>query len=234
MGEHVLVVDDDPHTLTYVRGVLVEAGYSPIVSADPVEALALIRENGAHLVLLDLMLPGFDGIELLKDILSIADVPVIFLSAYGKDRVIAQAFDAGATDYIVKPFSPTELVARVRAALRRQSERYRDAPPEPYVFGELTIDYAERLVTLAGRPVRLTATEYGLLYQLSASAGRVLTHDQLLRRVWRSEKPGDMRTLRTHVRRLRHKLGEDGSDPTYIFAEPRVGYRMPRADNQAS
>ncbi len=234
VGEHVLVVDDDPHTLTYVRGVLVEAGYSPIVSADPVEALALIRENGAHLVLLDLMLPGFDGIELLKDILSIADVPVIFLSAYGKDRVIAQAFDAGATDYIVKPFSPTELVARVRAALRRQSERYRDAPPEPYVFGELTIDYAERLVTLAGRPVRLTATEYGLLYQLSASAGRVLTHDQLLRRVWRSEKPGDMRTLRTHVRRLRHKLGEDGSDPTYIFAEPRVGYRMPRADNQAS
>ena len=231
-GKPVLVVDDDPQALTYVRKVLTDAGYSPIVSADPEEALNLMREHGAHLVLLDLMLPGFDGIELLQDILSIADVPVIFLSAYGKDHVIARAFDAGASDYIVKPFSPTELVARVRAALRRQEGRDRDEPSEPYVLGALTIDYAERLVTLAGRRVQMTATEYSLLYQLSTNAGRVLTHSQLLRRIWRPEKSGDMRTLRTHVRRLRRKLGEDGSDPTYIFAEPRVGYRMPRADNQ--
>ena len=231
-GKRILVVDDDPQALTYVRNVLTDAGYSPIVSADAEEALGLMKEKEAHLVLLDLMLPGFDGIELLQDILSIADVPVIFLSAYGKDHVIARAFDAGATDYIVKPFSPTELVARVRAALRRQEGHDRDQPPEPYVLGGLTIDYAERLVTLAGRRVQLTATEYGLLYQLSLNGGRVLTHSQLLRRVWRSEKSGDMRTLRTHVRRLRHKLGEDGSNPTYIFAEPRVGYRMPRAENQ--
>ncbi len=231
-GRPVLVVDDDPQALMYVRNVLTDAGYSPIVSADPEEALGLMKENGAHLVLLDLMLPGFDGIELLQDILSIADVPVIFLSAYGKDHVIARAFDAGATDYIVKPFSPTELVARVRAALRRQEGHDRDEPLEPYVLRGLTIDYAERLVTLAGRRVPLTATEYGLLYQLSVNGGRVLTHSQLLRRVWRPEKSGDMRTLRTHVRRLRHKLGEDGSNPAYIFAEPRVGYRMPRADNQ--
>ena len=231
-GETVLVVDDDPQALTYVRNVLTDAGYSPIVSADPEEALALMKEDGVRLVLLDLMLPGFDGIELLQDILSIADVPVIFLSAYGKDHVIARAFDAGATDYIVKPFSPTELVARVRAALRRQRGHDWDEPPGPFVLGSLTIDYAERLVAVAGRRVQLTATEYGLLYQLSTNAGRVLTHDQLLRRVWRSEKSGDMRTLRTHVRRLRLKLGEDGSDPTYIFAEPRVGYRMPRADSQ--
>ncbi len=232
VGERILVVDDDPHTLTYVRGVLVDAGYSPIVSADPEEVLALIRENGAHLVLLDLMLPGFDGIELMKEILGMVDVPVIFLSAYGKDHVIAQAFDAGATDYIVKPFSPTELVARVGAALRRQGGFDRNEPSEPYVLGELIVNYAERLVTLAGRPVQLTATEYGLLYQLSANGGRVLTHDQLLRRVWRSGKPGDMRTLRTHVRRLRRKLGDDGADPTYVFTESRVGYRMPRADGQ--
>ena len=182
------MVDDDPQALTYVRNVLTDAGYSPVVSAEPEEALGLMKESGARLVLLDLMLPGFDGIELLQDILGIADVPVIFLSAYGKDHVIARAFDAGATDYIVKPFSPTELVARVRAALRRQGGHDRDEPSEPYVLGGLTVDYAERLVTVAGRRVHLTATEYGLLYQLSANAGRVLTHSQLLRRVWRSEK----------------------------------------------
>ncbi|MDE2836981.1 MAG: response regulator [Chloroflexota bacterium] len=231
-GEAVLVVDDDPQTLTYVRNVLSDAGYNPIVSADPKEALVLVGENEAHLVLLDFMLPGFDGIELLGDILSLADIPVVFLSAYGKDHVIAQAFEAGATDYIVKPFSPTELVARVRAALRKQNERHRNEPSEPYALGDLAIDYTERLVTVAGRRVQLTATEYGLLFQLSANAGRVVTHDQLLRRVWRPDKPGDMRALRTHVRRLRRKLGEDGSTPAYIFAEPRVGYRMPHAERQ--
>ena len=229
-GEAVLVVDDDPQTLTYVRNVLSDAGYNPIVSADPKEALVLVGKNEAHLVLLDFMLPGFDGIELLGDILSMADIPVVFLSAYGKDQVIAQAFEAGATDYIVKPFSPTELVARVRAALRKQKERYRTEPSGLYTLGDLAIDYTERLVTVGDRRVRLTATEYGLLFQLSASAGRVVTHDQLLRRVWRPEKPGDMRALRTHVRRLRRKLGEDGSTPTYIFAEPRVGYRMPHGE----
>ncbi len=232
VNEPILVVDDDPQALTYVRNALTDAGYSAIVSSDPEETLSLVKESGARLVLLDLMLPGYDGIELMKDILSTANIPVIFLSAYGKDHVIAQAFEAGATDYIVKPFSPTELAARVRAALRRQSGRYLDEPSEPYVAGDLTIDYSERLVTLAGRPVRLTATEYSLLFQLSVNAGRVLTHDQLLRRAWRSEKPGDMQALRAHVRRLRQKLGEDGSSPTYIFAEPRVGYRMPKAENQ--
>ncbi|MCY4582894.1 MAG: response regulator, partial [Chloroflexi bacterium] len=232
VGEPVLVVDDDPLTLTYVRSVLADAGYHPIVSADPEEALNLIKGNGAHLVLLDLMLPGFDGIELLKDILGTADIPVIFLSAYGKDHVIAQAFESGATDYIVKPFSPTELVARVGAALRKQNGRHRVEPTEPYVLGDLCIDYADRLVTVAGRPVRLTATEYNLLFQLSTNAGRVLTHDQLLRRIWRSDRPGDMQSLRTHVRRLRQKLGEDGSAPTYIFAEPRVGYRMPKGEER--
>ena len=230
-GLPVLIVDDDPHTLTYVRDVLSGAGYSPIVSADPREALELIRESRARLVLLDLMLPGVDGIELMGDILSMADVPVVFLSAYGKDDVVAQAFEAGATDYIVKPFSPTELVARVRAALRRQTRHDQEEPSGPYVLGDLTINYAERLVTVAGRRVPLTATEYSLLFQLSANAGRVLTHSQLLRRLWRSDRSGDMRALRTHVRRLRLKLGEDGSHPTYVFAEPRVGYRMPKPES---
>ncbi len=230
-GQPVLVVDDDPQALRYVRRTLTDAGYAPIVCADPDEVLSLVQETRPYLVLLDLMLPGTDGIELMGDIFTIADVPVIFISAYGRDRVVARAFEMGATDFIVKPFSPTELVARVRAALRRRTGSGQPEPSEPYEFGDLKIDYLERRVTVAGQPVRLTATEYKLIHELSSNAGRVLTHDQLLRRVWGPNRPGDLRALRTHLRRLRRKLGEDASDPTYFFSEPRVGYRMAKGDS---
>ena len=226
----VLVVDDDPQTLRYVRKALSDAGFDPVVTADPEEALPLVEERRPALVLLDMMLPGADGIELMRDILAVADVPVVFLSAYGREEVVARALESGAVDYIVKPFSPTELVARVRAALRRGAGSSLSEPLEPYVLGDLTIDYAERLVTLAGRPVQLTATEYQLLFDLSINAGRVVTHDQLLRRAWSPKKQGDLRALRAHLRRLRRKLGEDGSNPTYFFAEPRVGYRMVKGE----
>ena len=229
-GYPVLVVDDDPQALRYVRRTLTDAGYAPIVCADPNEALSLVQDNQPYLVLLDLMLPGIDGIELMGDIFTIADVPVIFISAYGRDRVVARAFEMGATDFIVKPFSPTELVARVGAALRRRAGAGQPEPSEPYVLGDLKIDYLEREVSVAGQPVRLTATEYKLIHELSVNAGRVLTHDQLLRRVWGPKKPSDLRALRTHLRRLRRKLGEDASDPTYFFAEPRVGYRMAKGE----
>ena len=227
-GERILVVDDDPQALKYIRDVLSEAGFTPIVTPDPKEALLLTAEQRLHLVLLDLVLPDADGIDVMKDILRIADVPVLFVSGYGRDQVIAQAFEKGATDYIVKPFSPTELVARVRSALRRQASPYRAEPSEPYVLGDLTIDYAERRVTMAGQPVQLTATEYELLFELSVNGGRVLTHDQLLRGVWGLTNSGDVRVIRSLVRRLRRKLDDDASSPTYIFAERRVGYRMPK------
>ena len=226
----ILVVDDDPQMLRYVRDTLTEAGYRPIVTADPEEALILMEENRPRLVLLDLVLPGSDGIDLMRDILGVADVPVVFLSVYGKDHVIARAFEMGASDYIVKPFSPTELVARISAAMRRSVLPYRIESAEPYVLGDLTIDYAERLVTVAGLPMELTPTEYDLLVELSISGGRVVPHDHLLQRVWGTQKSGSVRTLRTHLVRLRRKLGEDAENPKYIFAEPRVGYRMPRSE----
>ena len=230
-GKHsVLIVDDDPHTLRYVRQTLEDAGYVPVVTADPEEVLALVEHNRPSLVLLDLMLPGTDGIDLMRDIFGIADVPVIFLSAYGQDRVIAQAFEMGASDYVVKPFSPTELVARVGATLRRRTEPSHSTPSEPYRLGELTVDYAERLVAVDGRRLDLTAIEYRLLVELSISDGRVVTHEQLLRRVWSPKRPGNLQTLRTHLRRLRVKLGDDGTDHAYIVVEPRVGYRMANAD----
>ena len=226
----ILVVDDDPQTLRYVRDALSRAGYSPTVTANPDEVPRLMGDEEPELVLLDLMLPGTDGIVLMRSIREMADVPVIFISAYGQDQVIARAFEMGAADYVVKPFSPTELVARIQAALRRQTVPAPAAPGEPYVFGDLMVNYTESRVSIAGSPVDLTATEYRMLAELSANSGRILTHEQLRRQVWGQEGSADSGPVRAVVRRLRRKLGDDAENPTYIFNKRRVGYWMEKAD----
>ena len=141
-------------------------------------------------------------------------MPVIVLSAYGQDEVVARAFDLGAADYVVKPFSPTELAARIRAALRRR------AAPE----------LAQRRVTVAGRPVELTAIEYRMLVELSVNAGRPLTHEHLLQRVWGPDKGEDSSPVRNIVRRLRRKLGDDADEPAYIFTRRRAGYWIEKGE----
>ena len=225
----VLAVDDDPQALRYVSDALTRAGYTPIVTGDPEEALRLVGGEKPDLVLLDMMLPGTDGIELMKDILETAEVPVIFLSAYGQDQLVARALDMGAADYVAKPFSPTELAARIRAALRRRAA---SEPSEPYVLGGLVVNYGERQATLAGRPLQLMAIEYRLLAELSANAGRVLTYEHLLQRVWGEKSNSDVPAMRTIVSSLRRKLGDDADNPAYIFTEPRVGYRMPKGETK--
>ncbi|MCY3991910.1 MAG: ATP-binding protein [Caldilineaceae bacterium] len=225
----ILVVDDDPHALRYIRDVLSKSGYDPIVTGEPEEVDSLIAKERPHLVLLDMMLPGVDGIDLMRNILEKTALPVIFLSAYGQENVIAKAFDTGAADYVVKPFSPTELAARIRSVLRQRAGAGYLGQPENYVLEDLVINYAERRVAVAGQLVVLTATEYALLYELSTSASRVLTHAQLLQRVWGPENSGDAGLVRTVVNRLRRKLGDDAHDPRYIFTEPHFGYRMKRS-----
>jgi len=225
----VLAVDDAPNDLRYIRDTLVRLGYDPVVTGEPKEVLRLVADERPELVLLDLMLPDTDGIKLMNDILDLADVPVIFLSAYGQEEVVVRAFDMGAVDYVVKPFSPTELAARIKAALRK---RVTVEPSEPYVLGDMTIDYAMRRVSLAGQPLNLTPTEYGMLAELSANAGRVLTHKHLLERVWGGRSGDNVRPMRTMVSKLRRKLGEDAANPTYIFTEPRVGFRMPKGEKR--
>ena len=221
----ILAIDDDPQALRYIRDALSKSGYAPIVTGDPEDVPRLVEEEKPHLILLDLVLPGIDGVELMNDIQEQSDAPIIFVSAYGQDETIARAFDRGAADYIVKPFSATEMAARIRAALRKRAA---SEPTEPYVLGDLVVNYAELQVTLAGRPIRLTAIEYRTLAELAANAGRVLTYGQLLRRIWDSDLDGDVRPMRTVISSLRRKLGDDADDPTYIFTEPRIGYRMPR------
>ena len=229
----VLCVDDDPQTLRYVRDALTKAGYAPVVTGDPEEVSRLMAEEAPRLVLLDMMLPGSDGMELMKDIREVSDVPVIFLSVNGQEEVVARAFDMGAADYVVKPFSPTELAARIRAALRKRAAPELAQPSEPYVRGALTVDYPHRRVTVAGNPVELTDIEYRMLVELSVNAGRALTHERLLQRVWGPDKGEDSGPVRNIVKRLRRKLGEDASNPAFIFAVPRVGYRMEKGEESA-
>ncbi len=219
-GKKVLAVDDDPHSLRYVRDALTAAGYVPVLTGDPTEIPRLMEQEQPDLVLLDLMLPGTDGLELMDGVFRAAGVPVIFLSLYGQDEVIARALALGAVDYIVKPFSQTELAARIETALLRKKL------PRDHAFGELTISPARREVTVGGQPVHLTGIEFRMLSALSADAGRVLTYEHLLREVWGPDNNGDLRPMRTVVRTLRQKLGDDAGNPKYIFTEPRVGYLM--------
>ena len=217
----ILVLDDDPHTLRHARDALMAAGYAPLVTADPDDLSRLLRTEKPELVLLDLMLPGADGIELMERVPGLAELPVIFISGYGRDETISRALEAGAADYIVKPFSPTELAARVRAALRLR------ARPTSFVLGDLAINYDRRRVSLAGRLLELTVTEYELLYVLSRHAGKVVTHATLFRQVWGDRHADSATAARTYVKKLRSKLGDDALRPTYILNERGVGYRMP-------
>lgn len=219
----ILAVDDDPRSLMNVRNTISDAGYQAFVTGDPEEALRLMDEVNPHLVLLDLLLPETDGIELMDDLLQKGEVPIIFLSVYHRQDAISRALDAGAVDYIVKPFSPVELAARIRAALRAHGVL---DLVEPFRMEDLEIDYAERLVTLAGHPLQLTSIEYRLLYELATNSGRVLTYDHLLRHVWGVAGDSDVRPMRTVVSNVRRKLGDDADSPTYIVTEPRLGYRM--------
>ena len=216
----ILVVDDDPHMLRFVRDALTKAGYAPLVTAEPQDLAHIIHTEQPRLVLLDLMLPGTGGIELMGEVAELSDLPVIFISGYGRDETIARAFEAGAADYIVKPFSATELTARVGAALRAR------AGAEPFVLGALAIDYERRRVSVGGRGVALTATEYEILRILSVNAGRVVTSESLLRQAWDSREPTDTERVRAFVKQIRAKLGDDAARPAYIFNERGVGYRM--------
>ena len=216
----ILVVDDDPEALRFLRNTLRTAGFAPMVTGDHRDLPRLLRTERPELVLLDLALPGADGIDLLQRLPGLADLPVIVVSGYSREETIAKALDAGATDYVVKPCSAGELAARVRAALRRRRT------PAKFALGELAIDFGRQRVHVAGRAVELTATEYEVLSVLAHGAGKVVTYDELLRRVWHRSDSSDSTLVRMQVSALRRKLGDDAENPTWIFSQRGVGYRM--------
>ena len=222
----ILAVDDDPQILRHVRLTLSEAGYAVRGTGSADRAVDLLESERPHLALLDMMLDGTDGLTLMERIRKVSEIPVIFLSAHDRTDNKVSALKLGAYDYIAKPFEASELVARIEATLRKSGALGGKTVHALYRLGDLELDYADRRVTLAGEPVKLTATEYRMLEELSMSAGRVLTHGQLLERVWGHDYFDGTDLTRNFVGRLRRKLGDDARRPKYIFTAPGVGYRM--------
>lgn len=223
----VLVVDDEPTIVEVVSRYMERAGYETYGAHDGPEALRLARLRRPDLVVLDVMLPGFDGIEVMRR-LHEGDgerTAVILLTARGEESDRLVGLRRGADDYVVKPFSPAELVARVDAVLRRVSPPG-EAEQEPIEHGPLRIDPAARTVTLAGEELSLTQREFDLLAYLAAHPGRVFSRDQLMEAVWEYPFFTDTSTITVHVRRLRAKLGDDPSEPRFIETVWGVGYRL--------
>lgn len=219
----VLVVDDERPIRRFLTTSLSAHGYQVFEAADGPEALAAVINYRPDLVILDLGLPGMDGVEVTQRLREWTQLPIIILSVRDQEADKIAALDAGADDYVTKPFGIGELLARIRVALRRAS-----APGVEPVFttGNLTVDLGRRVVTAGGQEVQLTPTEYDLLRALVTHAGKVLTHRHLLREVWGAGYGEDVHTLRVNVSNLRHKIEPDPARPTYIVTEPGVGYRL--------
>ncbi len=221
----VLVLNNDVRQLRMIKRILELEQLRVTTTSDGAATLTLFKQIQPQLVLLDHTLPGMDGRQICRRLREFSDVPIIMVTEESGDREVVEGFDAGADDYITKPFSAGELAARVRAVLRRAAGNH---PPVSAVFSldDLTIDYTTRRVTVRGREVRLTATEYRLLTYFSRNAGRIITPDQLIDHVWGEEYLGTPHLLQVNIARLRKKMGDDARNPTYILTRPGIGYLM--------
>ena len=226
----VLVVDDELSLRKFVATTLSARGYRVLQAADGVEALETLTNSEGidrvQLVILDVAMPRLSGLEVLTELRRWSQVPVIVLSVLGEEADKVRALDLGADDYLTKPFGVGELLARVRAALRRAQAAGSPPTASRFAVGDLIIDFARRLVTVGGREVKLTRVEYVLLAELANNAGKVLTHSTLLQRVWGPEYGDEHNYLRVFVRRLRQKLEPNPDEPQYIITVPGVGYRL--------
>jgi len=224
--KRVLVVEDEPVIALGLRDSLEAEGYAVEVSAEGVDAETRAREGGFDLILLDVMLPGRDGFSICRNLrASGLASPIILLTAKGQEADKIRGLDLGADDYVTKPFARAELLARVRAALRRSTTRA-EALPAAYTFGEVTIDFARHQATRRGQPLDLTPTEFKMLRALIESRGRVLTHDEIIERVWGRDTFLSDRVLYTHVNNLRGKIEAAPAQPVYLIGVRGVGYRF--------
>jgi two-component system, OmpR family, alkaline phosphatase synthesis response regulator PhoP len=224
VGKRILVVDDDAKTVELVKLYLNRDGYKVLVAYNGTEALRLAREIHPDLIVLDLMLPGMDGLEVCSTIRSESDVPIIMLTAKIAEEDRLSGLDLGADDYVTKPFSPKELAARVRAVLRRLPEDAMERGPAEIAHGELRMNFLKREVYLANKPVRLTPVEFRLLGVLIKESGRTFSRAQLVDRVYGFDFDGFDRTIDVHIRNLRRKLESDPNNPRYIKTIYGSGY----------
>lgn len=225
-GQRVLVVDDEPQIRRALQTALTGHGYAVKLADGGAEALTAIGTWAPDAIVLDLMMPGVDGFEVVRQTRTWSQVPIVVLSARGEERSKVEALDLGADDYLTKPFGIDELLARLRAVLRRGST----IPSPQLTVGDITIDIAQHVVTKGGQEVHLTPTEYDLLRVLATNAGKVLTHRQLLERVWGSYAAENSQQLRVYVNYLRRKLESDPTRPRLLVTEPGVGYRLRTVD----
>ena len=225
-GAGVLAMSDDPQTLWLLRRILADAAFNTVVSDAPSELDALVTTEKPDLIILDTAYQEGDGFDMARRIAGTHNAPVIFVTSRGSDQEMVKAFESGAADYIAKPFSPVELIARVNLALGRSRNSSGGKGLERFSLGDLRIDYASQRVTLADQPASLTPMEYKLLVELSINAGRVLTKETLMKRVWGQNYSSEYELLRTFIKNLRGKLSDSAERPRYILTESRVGYWM--------
>jgi two-component system, OmpR family, KDP operon response regulator KdpE len=226
----ILIVDDEPQIRRVLRTTLSSQAYSVVEARSGDEALEEIRHERPDLILLDVNMPGRSGLETCSEIRATSDVPIIMLTVRNSERDKVQALDAGADDYVVKPFGVEELMARIRAALRRVAPQ--ESVP-PFLSADLKIDFEKRTVLVKGQPVRLTPKEFELLRQLVANQGKAIAHRRLLQAVWGPDYGEETEYLRVFINQLRKKIEPDPSNPRYIHTEPWIGYRFERPQERA-
>jgi len=227
VAKRILIVDDDKLLRRSLSLQLEQAGFQTNTAATAEDALAIVDRDPPDLILLDIGLPGMDGLEALRQVQQTADVPIIFVTARRRELDSILGLELGADDYITKPFNPDLLLARVRAVLRRSARQAASAPEqEQVVAGDLLIDPAAHTVTVAGRSVELTAREFSLLHTLALEAGRVVAVDELIARVWGAEYEGESQVVYVHIRWLREKVEEDANEPRRIVNVRGVGYKL--------
>jgi two-component system KDP operon response regulator KdpE len=226
MPEKILVVDDEPRVVRLVSEVLQAVGYKVVAASSAESAMEMFALEQPALALLDVMLSGgLDGYDICRRLREFSDVPVIMLTARALESDVLRGFDAGADDYLTKPFSAKELIARVRAVLRR-AQRPEEVAATTLRCGDLEVDFARHIVKVCGEQVSLTRTEYSLLRQMALNPNKILLHRDLLTAVWGPEYRDDVDYLRAYVRYLRRKLEPDPASPSYIVTSPGLGYML--------
>lgn len=225
----ILCIEDESQIRRFLRASLATQGYRLLEATTGRQGLAEAATRSPDLVILDLGLPDIDGLEVTRKLREVTSRPIIILSARGQERDKVEALDAGADDYLTKPFSVAELLARIRVALRHAAATSTASDDEPIRVGKLTVDRARHRVTIDRREVKLTPTEFKLLFELARHAGRVLTHQHLLREVWGPSYLNQSHYLRIYMAQLRRKIEDDSARPRYLLSEPGVGYRLVEA-----
>ena len=233
LKQKILIVEDEQRIANFIGAVLTANQYDVVFAANGREACSMISSHCPDLIILDLGLPDMDGLEIIRSVRTWTQLPIVVVSARTHERDKVEALDAGADDYITKPFGTNELLARIRTALRHTRSRASgdlSAAKSIFTAGELTVDYNKRQVQINGENIHLTQNEFRVVSLLSANAGKVLTYDFILKELWGPAARGNNQALRVHMANIRRKLEKNPAEPQYIFTEVGVGYRMVEGD----